>query len=212
MSLVNLISPSSKWDGSFTPPAGNQTLDTIKTWVNGLSSGLDFVNTLLVYMVDASISGWSSCTVIRTLDNITTVTITNESTIIQMRRTAAGVWYVEKLVPKQGLHIKKGQTYNIGGDILVHTTGSGNYIDFTVPCTYDDTISSVSISFPSDSAWIVVLANGSQIYKSTINTSASTSIWKTAWGITFEFKLTETKASNTIGWMQGAIGFNATFS
>ena len=105
MSSVNLIPPSSKWDGSFIPPAGNQTLDTIKTWINGLSLGIDFINTTLLYMADTTISGWSSCTVIRTLDNITTVTLTNESTIIQMRRTAAGDWYVGNPVPARSNYI-----------------------------------------------------------------------------------------------------------
>ena len=116
------------------------------------------------------------------------------------------------IAPPQGVCFQKGKKYNIGGNIVCHTTGSGNYIDFTVPCDYEESITSASISFPSNSGWIAVLATGSQIYRSTIDLTNSATIWKTSWGITFEFKLNETKLGNTIGWIQGDVGFDVTFN
>lgn len=99
--------------------------------------------------------------------------------------------------------IKKGDTVTITGEFLIHTTGSGNYLNFIIPCDYDSNISngSISFNFPSGSDWIVVMFDGSMIYRSNIDTTYCY-VTKQTIGLLIELKLTSTKTGNRMGYLQ----------
>ena len=91
---------------------------------------------------------------------------------------------------------------NIGSCIYAaHTTGSGNYIDFFIPCSYDPTITTGAIA---DTSTLAIYLPAKVLTASDVDFTAPITITKCLNGLRVEIKFAGTQVINT----PATIGFN----
>ena len=97
---------------------------------------------------------------------------------------------------------------HFSGIFAGYITGSGNYIDFFIPCDYDSAITSVSISINANSNFVAYMST--TYYNAGGMSLANSSVQKCKNGLLIEIKFTSTQTANRVANM--LVSSEATFT
>ena len=106
--------------------------------------------------------------------------------------------------------ISKGSNI-LGGLYPGFFSGSGNYVSFEIPCRYDDSITSCSVSNGGDSGSFVVYGPEGNVGANEIDFTYC-AITKKKTGIQIEMKFTSTKLKQRVATVAVADAITFTFS